>query len=341
MLSNKVNMDRVFIIAEAGMNHNGDLNLAYKMIDVAANAKVDAVKFQTAIPELVIASHAEKAIYQKSATGTEESQLEMAKKLCLPFDDFRKLKNYCVKKGVIFLSAPFDVESLEFLLTLDVPYLKIPSGKITNMPYLERTAKSGKKIILSTGMSQLYEVEKCLLTLCKSGAHLKDITVLHCNTQYPTPYKDANIRAMLTLKRTFKVSVGFSDHTEGTEASIAAVALGATIIEKHFTLDKAMHGPDHKASLNPEELNSLVLSIRHVEKALGDGTKRITNSEKENLTVARKSIVAVMDINKGELFTERNIGTKRPGNGISPMSWYTVLGRIAKRNFQKDELVEI
>lgn len=332
-------MSDIFIIAEAGVNHNGDIKLANKLIDAAKSAGADAVKFQTFKAESVVSKLAQKAEYQKQTTGVDESQLEMVKRLELSFCDFMKLKKYCEEKEILFLSTPFDLDSIDFLESLEMPIYKVPSGEITNLPYLIKIARIGKSVIMSTGMSDLDEVGLALEVLRDNGAG--SITLLHCNTQYPTPFEDANIKAMLTLKERFGVAVGYSDHTLGIEAPIAAVALGATVIEKHFTLDKNMEGPDHKASLDPQELKAMVTSIRNIELALGDGIKRPSKSETPNKEVARKSIVARRNIVKGEIFTEDNLTVKRPGNGISPMKWFEVLGKKATRDFCEDELIEL
>lgn len=332
-------MSDIFIIAEAGVNHNGDIQLANKLIDAAKSAGADAVKFQTFKAESVVSKIAQKAEYQKRTTGTDESQLEMVKRLELSFCDFKKLKKYCEEKEILFLSTPFDFDSIDFLESLEMPIYKVPSGEITNLPYLMKIARIGKPVIMSTGMSDLDEVGSALDVLRDNGAGT--ITLLHCNTQYPTPFEDANIKAMLTLKERFGVAVGYSDHTLGIEAPIAAVALGATVIEKHFTLDKNMEGPDHKASLDPHELKAMVTSIRNIEVALGDGIKRPSKSETPNKEVARKSIVARRNIVKGEIFTEDNLTVKRPGNGISPIKWFEVLGKKATRDFCEDELIEL
>lgn len=334
----KVNyMKKVLIIAEAGVNYNGSLELAYRMVDEAKNAGADIVKFQTAKPENVISRYAKKAEYQKKATGLEESQLDMVRKLMLKFEDFIPLKKYCEEKGIGFLSTPFELESIDFLDRLGCSVWKIPSGEITNYPYLKKIAKTGKPVIMSTGMSTLKEVDQAIRLLKRNGGG--EISLLHCNTQYPTPYRDVNLRAMQTLREAFHVPVGYSDHTLGIEVSIAAAAMGAVIIEKHFTLDRGMEGPDHKASLEPGELTAMVKSIRNIEAAMGDGKKRVTESERENIWIARKSIVAKRDIAKGEQMTEENITTKRPGNGISPMEWTKVLGTRAVKDFREDELI--
>lgn len=331
-------MGKIFIIAEAGDNHNGSLELAFQLVDKAAEAGADCVKFQTFVTEEVISIRAEKAEYQKESTGAEESQYEMVKKLELTFDNFRQLQQYAKEKGLMFLSTPFDIPSVDFLESIDVPYFKIPSGEITNLPYLIRIAQTGRDIILSTGMAEMDEIETAVTILKKHGAG--GISLLHCNTEYPTPMEDVNLRAMLTLKEKFGVRVGYSDHTKGIEVPIAAAALGAEIIEKHFTLDHNMEGPDHKASLEPDELKAMVRGIRNIEKALGSGIKTASGSEKKNLDIARKSIVARKRIVKGEMFTEENLAVKRPGSGISPMKWYEVIGMKAVRDFDEDEMIE-
>lgn len=332
-------MKAVLIIAEAGVNHNGDLDLAYKMIDEAKKAGADIIKFQTAKPELVISKFAQKAEYQKRTTNATESQLEMCKKLHLKFEDYIPLKLYCEKVGIKFLSTPFDLESIMFLEKLGCDVWKIPSGEITNYPYLVTLAKTGKPIIMSTGMSTIDEVKDAINLLKTNGAG--EITLLQCNTQYPTPYEDANLNAMKTLAMETGLPVGYSDHTCGIEVPVAAVAMGACVIEKHFTLDRNMEGPDHKASLEPSELKDMVDAIRNVEKALGKGIKEPSRSEKENIEIARKSIVARVKIKKGDLLTEQNITTKRPGSGINPMRWNEVLGTRAIRDFSEDELIEV
>ncbi|TGE33011.1 N-acetylneuraminate synthase [Desulfosporosinus sp. Sb-LF] len=332
-------MSEIFIIAEAGVNHNGDIKLAKKLIDAAKNAGADAVKFQTFKAECLVSKVAQKADYQKQATKTGESQQEMLKKLELSFSDFKDIKNYCEEKEILFLSTPFDFDSIDFLESLGMPIYKVPSGEITNLPYLIKIASTGKPVIMSTGMSDLDEVGLAIKVLRDYGAG--KITLLHCNTQYPTPFEDANLKAMLTLKERFGFAVGYSDHTLGVEVSLAAIALGAKVIEKHFTLDKSMEGPDHMASLDPQELKVMVTSIRNIEVALGDGIKRVSKSENPNKEVARKSIVAKRGIVKGEIFTEDNLTVKRPGNGISPVKWFEVLGTTAARDFSEDELIEL
>ncbi len=328
----------VLIIAEAGVNHNGQLDLAYKMIDEAKKAGANIVKFQTGLAENVISRYAEKATYQKETTDAQESQLDMVRRLILKYDDYSKLKEYCDKVGIKFLSTPFDVESVKFLNMLQNMW-KIPSGEITNYPYLVEIAKTGKPIIMSTGMSTLEEIREAMVLLKSNGAG--EISLLHCNTQYPTPFSDVNLCAMLTMRDKFGVKVGYSDHTPGIEVPIAAVAMGAEIIEKHFTLDRNMEGPDHKASLEPQELAVMVKAIRNVEKAMGDGVKRVSASEKDNIAIVRKSIIAKKPIRAGEVLTVDNITTKRPGTGVNPMKWPEVLGTKAIRDFGEDELIEI
>jgi N,N'-diacetyllegionaminate synthase len=332
-------MERVIIIAEAGDNHNGSEELAYKLIDAASEAGADFVKFQTFKSEAVISRFAQMADYQKINTGVTESQLDMVKKLELPFEAFVRLKKYAQKLRIGFLSTPFDFFSLEFLDSLELETIKVSSGDITNMPFLERLGRMGKKVILSTGMSDIEEVALALDILKRNGSG--PVTLLHCNTEYPTPYEDVNLRAMVTLRDRFHVPVGYSDHTLGTEVPVAAVALGAAVVEKHFTLDRNMDGPDHKASLEPEELAQMVRSIRNIEKAMGSGIKKPSMSESKNISIARKSIVAACPIRKGEMLTEQNLSVKRPGNGISPVMWYEVLVSAAVRDFMEDELIEI
>lgn len=329
----------VYIIAEAGVNHNGDVSLAKKMINVAKAAGVDAIKFQTFKSEKLVTKNSVKAEYQKKNTANSESQLEMLKKLELTEDQFMELKDYCKETGITFLSTPFDFESIDFLYKLGVGQWKIPSGEMTNLPYLIKIAETRLPVILSTGMATLDEVGMAVAVLKKNGT--KQITLLHCTTEYPTPFDEVNLKAMLTLKNTFKLPVGYSDHTMGIEIPIAAVAMGAVTIEKHFTLDRTMTGPDHQASLVPDELKAMVEAIRHIEAALGDGKKEPSASEKKNLVIARKSIVASSKIKKGELFTPENLIVKRPGNGLSPMKWFDVLGTKAARDFEEDELIEL
>ena len=334
-------MSHTIIIAEAGVNHNGSLKMAKQLVDVAKNAGADYVKFQTGVPEKVISVFAEQAEYQKVNTGIRESQLDMVRKIMLSFADFVALKEYCDRIGIKFLSTPFDFDALDFLASLQMDYMKIPSGEITNLPYLRKIARLKIPVILSTGMSDMKEIEMALDVLVKNGMQQDNITLLHCNTEYPTPYEDVNLKAMLTLRDTFGVRIGYSDHTQGIEVPIAAVAMGAEIIEKHFTLDRALPGPDHKASLEPNELKAMVTSIRNIGQALGSGIKTISVSERKNMAIARKSIVAAKTIKAGEIYTEENLTVKRPGNGISPMMWDSVLGLKAKRNFQYDEPIEL
>ncbi len=329
----------VFIIAEAGVNHNGDIDIAKKLIDAAVEAKADAVKFQTFIPEKVISKFAKKAEYQIQNTGGDESQLDMVRKLWLPFAAFEELAAYCKARSILFLSTPFDLESVAFLARLGVPLLKIPSGEITNLPLLLAAAKTGLPVILSTGMSELDEIGFARDILLANGC--PEVTLLHCNTDYPTRYEDANIRAMLSIKERFGGKVGYSDHTLGIEAPIAAVALGAEVIEKHFTLDCAMEGPDHSCSLEPAALKQMVASIRNIERALGSGIKTPSASERKNIAIARKSIVAACDIAAGAVFTIDKLDVKRPGDGVSPLRWNEVLGQKAKRAFQADEPIEL
>lgn len=328
-----------YIIAEAGVNHNGSVETAKQMIDKAKEAGADCIKFQTFVSKNMVSKNANKADYQKQHTNATESQLEMLKKLELSFDDFTELNKYCVERNIQFLSTPFDFESINFLTSLDMKIWKIPSGEITNLPYLVKIAKTNKPVILSTGMCTMDDIEAAVTVLRNNGC--SNITLLHCTTEYPAPFNEVNLRAMNTLKEKFNVQVGYSDHTKGIEIPIAAVAMGATIIEKHFTLDKNMEGPDHKASLNSLEFKLMVEAIRNIESAMGTGEKKPTESEKKNIAIARKSIVASRDISKGEIFSKDNITTKRPGNGISPMKWFDVLGQKAVRDFKEDELIEL
>jgi N,N'-diacetyllegionaminate synthase len=334
-------MPKTFIIAEVGVNHNADLTLAYKLIDIAASAGADAVKFQTAIPELVLTDYAPKAAYQRETSGSEESQLEMIRKIHFPHEAYALIKEFSKKKGIIFFSTAFDLVSLEYLNKLGQPYHKIASGEITNFPYLRQMGSYGKPIMLSTGMATLGEIEAAIDVLEQAGMPRGDITILHCTTEYPAPMADVNLRAMQSIHTAFGVPVGYSDHTPGIEVAIAAVAMGASVIEKHFTLDRNLPGPDHKASLEPEELKAMVAAIRNIEIALGDGIKRLTPSEAKNKLVARKSLVASQAIKAGDVFSTQNITTKRPGTGISPMRWVEVIGRTALRDFSADELIEL
>jgi N,N'-diacetyllegionaminate synthase len=333
-------MNKTFIIAEAGVNHNGSLDMAFQLIDVAVAAGVDAVKFQTFKAEKVIAANAPKAGYQKDTTGSDESQLEMVKKLELDETAHTKLNQYCQGKGIQFLSTPFDLESIDLLNRLGLEIFKIPSGEITNLPYLRKLGALKKRLILSTGMADLGEIEDALDVLTESGTSLDKITVLHCNTEYPTPFEDVNLNAMLTIQNAFPgIAVGYSDHTNGVEVPIAAVAMGATVIEKHFTLDRNLSGPDHKSSLEPDELKAMVQAIRNIEQALGNGIKRPSPSEVKNKPIARKSLVAAQPIKRGELLSADNITAKRPGTGSSPMRWDEVLGQVAQKDYEKDELI--
>jgi N,N'-diacetyllegionaminate synthase len=329
----------VIIIAEAGVNHNGSIKLAKKLIDVAAEAGADFVKFQTFKAETLVTQSAEKAEYQKRLTGADETQFEMIKNLELDRAAHEELIDYCKTKDIKFLSTAFDHDSIELLAKLDIPLYKIPSGEITNLPYLRHIGKMEKPIIMSTGMSTLDEVHNALNILIESGAEKEQITILHCNTEYPTPMEDVNLKAMLTIRDKLGVKIGYSDHTLGIEVAISAVAMGATVIEKHFTLDRNMPGPDHAASLEPEELKAMVTAIRNIEKAMGGGEKKPSSSETKNIAVARKSIVAKMSIKKGELFTEENLTVKRPGTGISPMEWDVVIGKAASSDYEMDDLI--
>lgn len=328
-----------FVIAEAGVNHNGSLDLAKKLIDAAKDAGADCVKFQTFISKNIVSKNAEKAEYQKKHTEVEETQYDMLKKLELSFDEFTELYKYCKTKDIEFMSTAFDFNSIEFLDSLGMRTWKIPSGDITNLPYLMKIAKLNKPMILSTGMSTIEDISNAINTLRNNGAG--ELTVLHCTTEYPTPFTDVNLRAMLTIKDEFDVKVGYSDHTKGIEVPIAAIALGATVIEKHFTLDRNMEGPDHKASIEPDKLKQMVDSIRHIESALGNGIKEPAKSEIKNMVIARKSIIAQKSIKAGEVFTDGNLTVKRPGNGISPMKWFEVMGKVAIRDFEEDELIEL
>lgn len=330
------------IIAEVGVNHNGSLQMAKELIDAAKECGVDYVKFQTTKgPEAITSKFAQMADYQKKNLNQDESQQEMLRKILLRMEDFEELNDYCIKKDIKFLSTPFDLVSVEFLANLNMDYMKIPSGEITNLPYLRKIARLDIPVIMSTGMSNLGEIEAALQVLYDAGLNEGQISLLHCNTEYPTPFCDVNLKAMQTLKDCFGVRVGYSDHTKGIEVPIAAVAMGAEIIEKHFTLDKNLPGPDHVASLEPQELKAMVDSIRNIEQALGSGMKKVSSSERKNIAIARKSIIAARDIKEGEMFSEENLTVKRPGNGINPMHWDEVIGRTAKRDFVEDELIEL
>ena len=330
--------NKTFIIAEAGVNHNGDIGLAKKLIDAAVFAGVDAVKFQTWKTELLVTKEAKQAAYQVTNTEKEESQFSMLKRLELSYNEFGELKEYCDSKNILFLSTPDEVESANFLCTLQEIF-KIGSGELTNKPFLKHIGSLKKQIILSTGMANLKEIEDAIKILIDSGTSKNKITILHSNTQYPTPMKDVNLEAMLTIKEKLGINVGYSDHTLGIEIPIAAVALGAKIIEKHFTLDKSMNGPDHKASLDPNELRNMVKAIRNIEIGLGSMKKVPSESEIENIAIVRKSIVANDSIKKGDLFAEKNITTMRPGTGISPMKWDEIIGSKALKNYKKGDLI--
>lgn len=330
---------RTLIIAEAGVNHNGKLEIAKELAYAAREAGADIVKYQTAKLTSLVSRYAEMAQYQKENTGENTSQREMLSHLLLSYDEFEELYRYCEEIGIKFLSSPFDIESIRFLNNLGMEFWKIPSGEITNYPYLVEIAKTRKDIVLSTGMSNCTEILDCISVLKEHGAGR--LILMQCNTQYPTPYEDVNLNAMKTMRELTGLSVGYSDHTEGIEVPIAAAALGASVIEKHFTLDRNMKGPDHKASLEPGELKAMVSAIRHIEKALGSEEKKISPSEAENVAVARKSIIASRTIKKGEALTENNLTTKRPGDGISPMMWPQILGTRAVRDFDEDEKIEI
>jgi N,N'-diacetyllegionaminate synthase len=330
---------KTFIIAEAGVNHNGDIELAKKLIDVAVEAGADAIKFQTFKAKKLVSKKADKADYQKQTTDVAESHYEMIKKLELDIETHKELIWYCKEKEILFLSTPFDLESIDLLNDLGLEIFKIGSGEITNLPYLHKIGSLQKKVIMSTGMADLGEIEDALNVLIKAGTKREDITLLQCNTEYPTPYTDVNLKAMQTIRDAFKVKTGCSDHTLGIEVPIAAVAMGACVIEKHITLDKTMDGPDHRASLEPHELKSMIQSIRNIEVALGNGIKEPSPSEIKNKPIARKSIVSATDINKGDLFTENNITIKRPGTGISPMRWNEIIGSLAQKDYNEDELI--
>ncbi|WP_274950006.1 N-acetylneuraminate synthase [Bacteroides cutis] len=333
--------NHVIIIAEAGVNHNGDYELAKQLVLNAKEAGVDYVKFQTAKPELVISRFAEMAEYQKTNTGMVESQLEMCKKIHLKLEDYKPLKTFCEEVGVKFISTPFDLLSIDVLESLDMDFWKVPSGEVTNYPYLVKIANTHRPVVMSTGMCEVEEVRDAVNVLLDNGLTRDQVSLLHCNTEYPTPFEDVNLKAMNDLVREFGLKVGYSDHTIGIEVPIAAVAMGAEIIEKHFTLDHNMPGPDHKASLEPGELKAMVNAIRNIEKAMGDGKKHVSNSERKNIAVARKSIIAARDIKKGEVLTEENLTVKRPGNGINPMRWNEVVGKNAIHDFVEDELIEL
>ena len=328
------------IIAEAGVNHNGSIDRAKKLVDVAYEAGADFVKFQTFKAKTVVTRTADKAEYQKESTGAAESQFEMIKKLELNRTAHLELIQHCGKRDIRFLSTAFDHDSIDLLAELNIPFYKIPSGEITNLPYLRHVGRMGKPIIMSTGLSTLEEVRVAMEILLTAGLQKEDLTILHCNTEYPTPMADVNLRAMLTIRDELGVNVGYSDHTLGIEVPVAAVAMGACVIEKHFTLDRNMPGPDHAASLEPDELKSMVSAIRNIEQALGYGEKKPSPSETNNIVVVRKSIVAKKDIKKGEVLSDSNLDTKRPGTGISPMEWDAYIGKFADREYQTDELIQ-
>ena len=327
------------IIAEAGVNHNGSVETARKMVDAAAKANADFVKFQTFTAEALLTEKTKKAEYQKSLTSMEESQYEMIKKLELGRAAHEEIIGYCNRKNIQFLSTAFDHASIDMLDELGVPFNKIPSGEITNLPYLRHIGRMGKPIIMSTGMATLDEVRAAMNVLIDAGLNKNDLTIMHCNTEYPTPMSDVNLKAMLTMRDELKVKVGYSDHTLGIEVPIAAVSMGATVIEKHFTLDRTLPGPDHAASLEPHELKEMVNAIRNIEKAMGDGIKKPSPSEKKNIKIARKSIVASKQIKKGEILTEMNLSVLRPNEGISPMKWDQITGSVAKKNYKINDLI--
>ena len=333
--------NKVFIIAEAGVNHNGSLDLAKRLIEIAVDSGADAVKFQTFKAESLVSKNAQKADYQKQTTDASESQFDMIKKLELDVETHKELITYCQEKDIMFLSTPFDHESIDLLSDLGLQIFKIPSGEITNLPYLRHIGSLGKQVVLSTGMSNLEEVSDALDVLINAGTFKDNITVLHANTMYPTPMEDVNLNAMLTIQKEFGVAVGYSDHTLGIEVDIAAVAMGASVIEKHFTLDKTMDGPDHKASLEPDELEAMVLAIRSIENALGNSEKKPSSSETPNIQLARKSIVAQINLKKGDILNKDNITTKRPGNGLSPMKWDDVIGTPSIKDYNVDDQIQL
>lgn len=331
--------NKVFIIAEAGVNHNGSIELAKELIDVAVEAKADAVKFQTFKAENLVSKNAQKADYQKQTTDKNEFQFDMIKKLELDVDTHKELMAYCKTKNIMFLSTPFDHDSIDLLSDLGLEIFKIPSGEITNLTYLRHIGRLNKKVILSTGMADIGEIEDALDILIEAGTKKENIVVLHANTEYPTPMEDVNLKAMVTIGNTFDIAFGYSDHTLGIEVDIAATAMGACCIEKHFTLDKTMEGPDHKASLEPDELKAMIKAIRNIELALGSSIKKPSKSEIPNMQIARKSIVAKVDIKEGEILTEEKITIKRPGNGINPMKWDKIIGTKATKDYKEDDLI--
>lgn len=334
-----IKMNKVFIIAEAGVNHNGSVNLAMELVDIAVDAGADAIKFQTFKANKLLTNHAHKAEYQLANTSKNETQFEMLRKLELDENSHLKLLEYCKKKKIMFLSTPFDSESIDFLNSIEMKIFKIPSGEITNLPYLKHIGSLDKKLILSTGMSNLAEVRDALTILEQAGTPKEKITLLHATTEYPCPFEDVNLLAMLTMKKEFGISVGYSDHTSGVEVAIAAAALGASVIEKHFTIDRKMEGPDHKASLEPRELKYMIACIRNISSSLGDGVKKPSNSELKNMSVARKSIVAASSIKIGEVFNEKNLTVKRPALGLSPMKWNELIGKLAQKDYKADDLI--
>lgn len=333
----------VTIIAEAGVNHNGSIEIAKKLVDKAVEAGVDIIKFQTFKAERLVSKSAKQAEYQKKNIGSnaDDSQYNMLKKLELSEQDHLELMAYCKERGIRFFSTAFDMDSIDYLHSLNLGLWKIPSGEITNYPYIKKIAQYHEPVILSTGMCEMEDISAAMNVLCKNGVDRNQITILHCNTEYPTPYEDVNLLAMQQIKEDSQVEVGYSDHTKGIEVPIAAVALGASVVEKHFTLDRNMEGPDHKASLEPDELKAMVSAIRNIEKALGTGKKKISESERKNMAIARKSIVAACPIKKGDLLTEGNLTVKRPGTGISPMRWEEVMGTKAIKDFSEEELIEL
>lgn len=336
-------MNHTLIIAEAGVNHNGSIELAKQLVDKAVEAGVDYIKFQTFKASKLVTKTAKKAEYQqKNIGGTDDNQFMMLKKLELSEQDHDVLIDYCQNRGIRFFSTAFDIDSIDYLHSLNIGLWKIPSGEVTNYPFLKKIASFNEKTILSTGMCEMVDVRAAVESLYKNGLSKENLTLLHCNTEYPTPFEDVNLKAMDALRKEFGVKVGYSDHTKGIEVPIAAVALGATVIEKHFTLDRNMEGPDHKASLEPDELKAMVSAIRNIEKAVGgDGTKHVSDSERKNIAIARKSVIAAKDIKKGELLTEENLTVKRPGTGISPMRWEEVIGTKAIRDFYEEDLIEL
>jgi len=334
-------MKSVFIIAEAGVNHNASLERAHQLIEAAAKSGVDAIKFQTAVIEEEVSEKSELVDYQKNNTENYKNQLELAKKIHLPNNVWQELKVHAEQLGLKFMSSAFSVAGVSILADLGMEIYKIPSGEVTNLPYLRKVAKVAKEVILSTGMANLKEIEDALNILQKEGLPKENIIVLHCNTEYPTPFSDVNLKAMLHIKDELGVKIGYSDHTIGIEVPVAAVSLGARVIEKHFTIDKTLPGPDHKASLEPGELKSMVSAIRNIELALGNGFKEPSESEIKNMKLVRKSIVAKKEIQKGEIFSESNLSVKRPGTGISPMVWDNVIGKISKHHFNKDDQIII